>query len=318
MAVREYFLQMMFVNENDADTSNQYLVAGLTDGTTVIPLLFRGRRKRRKLRDKLYEMMESPTNQFIIRTTRSEFMKAKTPWNVVFMGGQLKKQQYAFVDAVLRDIATEISTAHPVRNPIVENVDATELVEPEVTSPKTDSGKLEFSVENLLEDPTDVYTDASAAANKAAGVYGWVKKAAELNEVTFDFHSSSAGNINWLEIAAIAEAIASHKQAKRLTVHSDSLNAVTLFNSFAGASVSAITVELQKYKVPGSVIGRVVDAVKAQRIVVTWVRSHENDTWNVCADQMVRYARNRSKKLHHKPAVRLEIDSMLHNLLLNR
>jgi ribonuclease HI len=253
----------------------------------VIPFIAR---TLKSLRSQLYRLLEGTAHQYIIRVSHSSFMQAKTPLNIVFMGGRLKASKSLFVDAVLRDIAADILVAHPPRKQIA-------------TSLSQKQAKASVSVKQIR---MDVYTDASMQAGQQTGVYGWVQKTQDQEDLQFSF-TIAGGDSNALEVRAIADAITEYRDVAELVIHTDSQHAIQLFSTFLN-------------KTRGEIQSRLLtaQALHARQVKLVWVKSHQDDTWNVCADQMVRYARARLRKESSTKLVHEEVKTMLMNLLRNR
>jgi ribonuclease HI len=301
MAVREYYLQMLTVNGKKEDLDNSYLVAALTDGVEVIPFIAR---TLKSLRSQLYRLLEGTAHHYIIRVSHSSFMQAKAPLNIVFMGGRLKASKSLFVDAVLRDIAADILVAHPPRKQVT-------------TSLSQKQAKPSVSVKNVKQVRMDVYTDASIQAGHQTGVYGWVQKTQDQKDLRFSF-AIAGGDSNALEVRAIADAITEHRDVAELVIHTDSQYAIQLFFTFSNKTRGEIQSRLVKMKLSDRVASLTAQALYAQQVKLVWVKSHQDDTWNVCADQMVRYARARVRTEPSTKLVHEEVKTILMNLLRNR
>lgn len=302
MAVREYYLQVLVVNGRKEDQDNSYIVAALTDGVEVVPFISR---TLKALRSQLYRLLESTAHHYIIRVSHSSFLQAKTPLNIVFMNGRLKTSRSLFVDAVLRDIAADILVAHPPRKRVTES------------APKKET-KPSVSPKAIIRARVDVYTDASMQVGQPTGVYGWVKKAQGKDDLRFSF-KLAGGDSNSLEVRAIADAITEHRNVAELVIHTDSQHAIQLYSTFLNNKTRGeIQSRLVKMKLPDRVASLAAQALCAQQVRFVWVKSHQDDTWNVCADQMVRYARARLRSEPSTKVVHEEVQLMLTNLLNNR
>jgi len=301
MAVREYYLQTLTVNGKKEDHDNSYLVAALTDGTTVIPFIAK---TWKTLRQQLYRLLETTAHHYIIRVSDSSFSHAKTPLNIVFMGGRLRASKSIFVDAVLRDIAADILVAHPPRK------EAEGRLSQEKTKPS-------LSMKNVKQVRMDVYTDASMQAGHQTGVYGWIQKTEDQSELRFSF-TIAGGESNDLEVRAIADAITEYRDVSELVIHTDSQHAIQLFKKLSSKTRGQIQSALVKMKLSDRVASLTAQALHAQQVKLVWVKSHQDDTWNVCADQMVRYARARVRTEPSTKLIHEEVQLMLTNLLHNR
>jgi ribonuclease HI len=298
MAVREYYLQVLTINGKKEDLDNSYLVAALTDGVEVVPFIAR---TLKALRSQLYRLLKGTAHQYIIRASHTSFMQAKTPLNIVFMGGRLKASRSLFVDAVLRDIAADILVAHPPRKQV------TASLSPQKT-------KASVSAKNVKQVRMDVYTDASMQAGQQTGVYGWVQKTHDPEDLRFSF-AIAGGDSNSLEVRAIADAITEHRDVAELVIHTDSQHAIQFYSTFLNKTRGEIQSHLVKMKLSDRVASLTAQALHAHRVKLVWVKSHQDDTWNVCADQMVRYARARVRTEPSTKLVHEEVKTMLTNLL---
>lgn len=308
MAVRNYHLLMSVVNnEQDPKYDNRYVVGALTDGVTILPFIGR---THEEVRGEVFKLLGQTEDQYNIRTQHGPSLRAEHPENVAVVLGTLPHDQNRYVRAVLRGIGADIMLAHP---PVIEE-------EPKSGDEELPN-KLTVSSKNARKVAVEVYTDASAPANntkRSRGVYGWVQKVNKSSDVTFQFAPASA-DTDTLEIRAIVDAISQHLNSHHLIIHSDSQNAIAVFNRYARMQFREVTAELEKkYQVDEKVAYRVMQAIQRQQVELVWVKSHQDNTWNVCADQMVRYARARMRSTNESAAIAAEVKLMLTNLINNR
>lgn len=308
MAVRNYYLLMSVVNnEQDPKYDNRYVVGALTDGVTILPFIGR---THEEVRGEVFKLLGQTEDQYNIRTQHGPSLRAEHPENVAVVLGMLPHDQNRYVRAVLRGIGADIMLAHP---PVIE--EESESGDEELPN------KLTVSSKNARKVAVEVYTDASAPVNntkRSRGVYGWVQKVNKSSDVTFQFAPASA-DTDTLEIRAIVDAISQHLNSHHLIIHSDSQNAIAVFNRYARMQFREVTAELEKkYQVDEKVAYRVMQAIQRQQVELVWVKSHQDNTWNVCADQMVRYARARMRSTNESAAIAAEVKLMLTNLINNR
>jgi ribonuclease HI len=308
VAVHTYHLLMTAVNnEQDPKHDNRYVVGALTNGVMILPFIGR---THEEVRGEVYALLAQMGDQYLIHTRHEPSLRAEHPENVAVAPGTLPHDQNRYVRAVLRGIGADIMVAHP---PVAE-----EEAEPVVEELPN---KLMVSAKNARKAAVEVYTDASAPANntkKSRGVYGWVQKVNKSSDVTFQFAPASA-DTDTLEIRAIADAISEHLTARNLVIYSDSQNAIAVFNRYARMEFRDVTAELEKkYQVDEKVAYRVMQSILRKQVELVWVKSHQDNTWNVCADQMVRYARARMRSTSETVAIAAEVKQLLTNLINNR
>jgi ribonuclease HI len=308
VAVRNYYLLMSVVNnEQDPEYDNRYVVGALTDGMTILPFIGR---THEEVRGEVFKLLGKTEDQYNIRTQHGPSLRAEHPENIAVVLGMLPHDQNRYVRAVLRDIGADILQAHP---PVIEE-------EPALTAEELPN-KLTVSAKNARKAAVEVYTDASAPTNNtktSRGVYGWVQKVNKSSDVTFQFAPASA-DTDTLEIRAIADAISEHLTARNLVIYSDSQNAIAVFNRYARMEFREVTTELhKKYQVDEKVAYRVMQSIHRKQVELVWVKSHQDNTWNVCADQMVRYARARMRSNSETVTIAAEVKQLLTNLINNR
>lgn len=290
----KYFVQTLWVNANSSVSDDQFLIAALTDGNDVIPIINKGDKTLLQLKDSLNSLVVDSEHSFIFYTTEPELLNAvQLPDNMKFIGSQLTGRQYDYVYAVLRDIAADIQISHPF-------------------SPAYDNRR---NCEELFGSrKVHIYTDASSTPH--TNVIGWVRKSFPLLE--FSFEEKLFGSVNDLEFLAVCSAISAYRNASSLVIHSDSMYSVREFKRLQKlGSVAEVLSSLMQANPLVEEGHAVAKTIVSGRVEVLWVKGHQDDDWNVCADQMVRYARRRIKVTNEK-AVRKEVAKLLANLLNNR
>jgi ribonuclease HI len=289
----KYFVQTLWVNANDID--KQFVIAALTDGREVIPIIKKGQQALSQLKDSLIALAADSEHHFVFYTTEQDLMMANyIPHNVSFIGSQLTGQQYDYVHSILRDIAADIQIAYPFSRPFVKG-----------SHEERGDGR-----------EIQIYTDVSSTHQ--SNIIGWVRKSMFMSSLQFSFEEKLFGSVNDLEFLAICSAVSAYRNASNLVVYSDSMNAVKEFERLQKLrSVAEVLDALMRANPLVENGHAVAKSIASGCVKVQWVRAHQNDDWNICADQMVRYARRRMKFVDKK-LVRREVKSLLLNLLSNR
>lgn len=134
---------------------------------------------------------------------------------------------------------------------------------------------------------TELFTDASASPYGGVACTGWIRKGTR-KEVHFSLKESHHMTTQMLEAKAIVQAIRENRTCKILYVNSDSQ---------AGIKIVQSAINKTDHNIAASFLGAITieDLIRvATRIEIKfiWVKSHQDNDWNVLCDQLVRYGRN--------------------------
>jgi len=138
----------------------------------------------------------------------------------------------------------------------------------------------------------EVYTDASASPyGKGGACIGWIKKGT-LEEVKFGLLESRFIAIQFLEAKAIAQAILRNSSSDTIHIHSDSKAGIKIIQ----AAINNTDHHAASNFLGSLIIDNLTRIASRKEVRFTWVKSHQDDDWNVLCDQLVRYGRNLLKE----------------------